>query len=75
MTPKYIVVKLPQAVDISQMSVDPSNTCGDPGSSSTRGYRIQTSTDGTTFAPVNQGVFYPGNRNKPTTSTLGGPAR
>ena len=46
------------------MFVDPSNTCGDPGSSSTRGYRIQTSTDGTTFTTVNQGVFYSGNRNR-----------
>ncbi len=64
MTPKYIVVKLPQAVNITQVFVDPSNTCGDPGSSSTRGYRIQTSTDGTTFTTVNQGVFYAGNRNK-----------
>jgi hypothetical protein len=62
--PKFIVVKLPQAVNISQISVDPSNTCGDPGSSATRGYRIQTSTDGTTFTTVNQGVFYSGNRNK-----------
>jgi hypothetical protein len=62
--PKYIVVKLPQAVNITNMLVDPSNTCGDPGSSSTRGYRIQTSTDGTTFTTVNQGVFYSGNRNR-----------
>ena len=63
-TPKFIVVRLPQAVNISQLFVDPSNTCGDPGSSATRGYRIQTSTDGTTFATVNQGVFYSGNRNR-----------
>jgi hypothetical protein len=63
-TPKYIIVKLPQAVNITQMFVDPSNTCGDPGSSSTRGYRIQTSTDGVTFTTVNQGVFYSGNRNR-----------
>ena len=63
-SPKYIVVKLPQAVNITQVFVDPSNTCGDPGSSSTRGYRIQTSTDGTTFTTVNEGVFYAGNRNR-----------
>ena len=29
-TPKFIVVKLPQAVNISQLFVDPSNACGDP---------------------------------------------
>src|SRR5262249_17504977 len=34
---KFIIVKLPVKVDVSQISVNPSNTCGDPGSSSTRG--------------------------------------
>jgi extracellular elastinolytic metalloproteinase len=72
-TDKFIVVKLPAAVDISEIRVNPSNTCGDPGSSSTRGFRIETSTDGTTFQQVSEGVFYRANRNTMNTVTLGGP--
>ena len=67
-TPKFVVVKLPQAITITQIGVNPSNTCGDPGSSSTRGYRIQVSSDGATFTNLTQGVFYAGNRN--TTNTV-----
>ena len=72
-TDKFIVVKLPVPVDVSEIRVNPSNTCGDPGSSSTRGFRIETSTDGTTFGQVSAGVFYLANRNKANTVTLGGP--
>ena len=63
-TPKFVVVKLPVAVDVSEIAVNPANTCGDPGSSSTRGYRVETSTDGSTFTPLTEGVFYLGNRNQ-----------
>ena len=72
-TDKFIVVKLPVPVDVSEIRVNPSNTCGDPGSSSTRGFRIEMSTDGTTFGQVSEGVFYLANRNKANTVTLGGP--
>ena len=72
-TDKFIVVKLPVKVDVSEIRVNPSNTCGDPGSSSTRGFRIETSADGTTFQQVSEGVFYLANRNKMNTVTLGGP--
>ena len=60
--PEFIVVKLPVAVDISDIQVNPSNTCGDPGSSSVRGFTVETSADGTTFSQVATGVFYRGNR-------------
>src|SRR5262249_50056717 len=63
-TSKFIVVKLPVPIDITSLAVNPSNTCGDPGSSSTRGYSIETSTDGTTFTPLTTGVFYRGNRGQ-----------
>ena len=66
-TPKFIVVKLPAAVNVSQIAVDPSNTCGDPGSSSTRGYRIETSADGTNFTELTAGVFYLANRGQMNT--------
>jgi hypothetical protein len=55
--PKYVVVDLHQTVNISQLAVDPSATCGDGGSASTGKYRIDVSTDGTTFTTVAQGEF------------------
>ena len=61
-SPEHIVVKLPVAVDISELDVNPSNTCGDPGSSSVRGFVIETSTDGVTFTQAATGVFYAANR-------------
>jgi hypothetical protein len=66
-TDKFIVVKLPRSVDVSEIKVNPSNTCGDPGSSSTRGWRIQVSPDGTSFTTVGAGVFYAGNRGQMNT--------
>jgi extracellular elastinolytic metalloproteinase len=63
-TPKFVTVKLPTAINVSGISVDPSNTCGDPGSSATHDYTIETSADGSTFTLVNQGTFYAANRGK-----------
>jgi extracellular elastinolytic metalloproteinase len=59
---KFIVVKLPVKVDVSQIKVNPANTCGDPGSSSTRGWRIDVSSDGGSFSTLVDGVFYSANR-------------
>jgi hypothetical protein len=56
-TPKSVTVALPRAIDISELSVDPGNTCGDAGSASTKGYRVETSTDGTSFAVAAEGEF------------------
>jgi len=64
MIPKFIVVKLPRAVDITTFEVNPSNTCGDPGSSSTGQFRIETSPDGTTYTTAAEGTFTPANRGK-----------
>jgi extracellular elastinolytic metalloproteinase len=72
-SPEFIVVKLPAAVDISDIQINPSNTCGDPGSSSVRGFTVETSTDGATFTQVSTGVFYSGNRNKLNSIPLSGP--
>ena len=72
-TPKFVTIKLPVAVDIGEIQVDPSNTCGDPGSSSTRGFRIETSTDGTTFTQVSTGVFYAANRGHLNAVAISGP--
>ncbi|HET7128993.1 MAG TPA: M36 family metallopeptidase [Gaiellaceae bacterium] len=72
-SPEHIVVKLPVAVDISEIQINPSNTCGDPGSSSVRGFTVETSTNGTDFTQVSTGVFYSGNRAKLNTISLSGP--
>jgi extracellular elastinolytic metalloproteinase len=76
MIPKFIVVKLPQAVDITSFEVDPSNTCGDRGSASTGQFRIETSPDGTTYTTAAEGTFTPTNRARfnvvtPTAGTIG----
>ncbi|NUR75987.1 MAG: hypothetical protein HOQ28_06865, partial [Thermoleophilia bacterium] len=63
-TPKFVVVQLPQAVTVSEITVNPSSTCGDGGSASTRGFKVEVSSDGTTFTQVATGVFYAGNRAK-----------
>jgi extracellular elastinolytic metalloproteinase len=70
-TDKFIVVKLPVKVDVSELGVNPSNTCGDPGSSSTRGWRIDVSPDGTSFATLVDGVFYLANRGRMNTVFTG----
>ncbi|MBP2353512.1 hypothetical protein JOF29_004622 [Kribbella aluminosa] len=64
MIAKHVDVKLPAKVNISNFNVDPSNTCGDPGSSSTGQYKIETSVDGTTWATAAQGTFDATNRGK-----------
>ncbi|GAA3559869.1 M36 family metallopeptidase [Kribbella ginsengisoli] len=74
--PKFIVVALPATVNITTFSVDPSQTCGDPGSAATGGYRIETSADGTTWATAAEGTFGAANRLRynevtPTGNTTG----
>ncbi len=64
--PKHVDVELPQAVTVTAFSIDPSNTCGDPGSSSTGDYRIETSADGKTWATAAQGTFTKADRGKYT---------
>jgi extracellular elastinolytic metalloproteinase len=68
---KFIIVKLPVKVDVSQIKVNPSNTCGDPGSSSTRGWRIDVSSNGTSFSTLVDGVFYRANRGQMNTVFTG----
>ena len=76
MVPKHIDIALPAAVTVTKFSVDPSNVCGDPASSATGKYRIETSVDGTTWAPAQEGEFTAANRGKyneltPTGNTTG----
>ena len=58
--PKSITIKLSEPVDIAQgkaaFAVEPTATCGDPGSSSTGEYRIELSTDGDTWQTAADGT-------------------
>jgi extracellular elastinolytic metalloproteinase len=69
--PKEIVIELSQAVDVAEVVINPSATCGDSGSASTGDYKLETSTNGTTWVLANQGHFTPADR-KPTTVPLAG---
>jgi extracellular elastinolytic metalloproteinase len=63
-TPKFVTVKLPHPVNITEVGVDPGNTCGDGGSASTGGYRVETSVDGTTFTLASSGTFGVADRHR-----------
>lgn len=68
--PKHVTVQLPKAVDITSFGVDPTATCGDGGSASTGDYKIETSTDGTTYATAATGTFTPADRGQLNDVTL-----
>ncbi|WP_188113425.1 M36 family metallopeptidase [Nocardioides humilatus] len=57
--PKEIVIELPETITLTSLAVDPSNTCGDPGSSSTAGYEIYAAATpaGPWGSPVAEGEF------------------
>jgi hypothetical protein len=44
-------------VNLTEVAVNPSNTCGDSGSASTGDYKVETSVNGTTWLVANQGHF------------------
>ena len=51
------LVRLPAAIDVSGFGLDPTNTCGDPAGASTRDFRIETSSDGSSFTTAVAGRF------------------
>jgi hypothetical protein len=54
---KFVVVKLPQPVDITEFRIDPSATCGDGLSASTGNVTVAVSTTGVTFNNVATASF------------------
>jgi hypothetical protein len=54
---KFIVVKLPQPVDIASFQIDPSATCGDGLSASTGHVTISVSTNGSSYTQVADHTF------------------
>jgi extracellular elastinolytic metalloproteinase len=67
---KFATIKLPQAVNITQLQVDPSGTCGDDIVASAGQYKIETSTNGTAFTTAAQGTFTPSDIGHLTTVPL-----
>ena len=68
--PKFVTIQLPQSVNIVEIAVDPSNTCGDAGSASTGAFSIETSVDGVTFVEAAAGTFGVANRARFNTVPL-----
>ena len=56
-TPKQVTIQLPEPVDVSSITVDPTANCGDGPSASTGAFRVEVSTDGTAFTEVSDGEF------------------
>jgi len=63
MIPKFVEIKLPSTTEVTSFAVNPANTCGDPGSSSTGKYKIQTSADGSTWQLAVKGEFTSADRH------------
>jgi extracellular elastinolytic metalloproteinase len=55
--PKFIVVDMKQAIDLTEFDVDPTATCGDGGSASTGAFRVETSPDNSTWTIAAEGTF------------------
>jgi hypothetical protein len=50
--PKYVVVRLPEPVNVATFGVDPGATCGDGPTAGTKDFRVETSTATTLPAPA-----------------------
>ena len=51
------LVRLPAAIDVTGIGLDPTNTCGNDDLASTREFRVETSADGSSFTTVLTGTF------------------
>ncbi len=66
--PRCIVVKLPAAVNVAQVTINPASGWGPDASASTGDFKVETFSDGTTWRPGAQGHFLPSQR---TVQTMG----
>ncbi|MCU7723563.1 M36 family metallopeptidase [Actinoplanes sp. KI2] len=71
-TGQTVVLKLSGRVNISQLVINPSATCGDPATVSTGGYRVETSPDGTTWTQAAAGTFPSGTVTATTVALAAG---
>jgi extracellular elastinolytic metalloproteinase len=51
------LVRLPVAIDVTGLGLDPTNTCGNGEGASTRGFKVETSSDGVVFTTALTGSF------------------
>ncbi|MEU1270922.1 M36 family metallopeptidase [Streptomyces sp. NPDC005799] len=68
--PVHNTVKLPKAVDIGELLVDPTAGCGDDTTASLGDYRIETSPDGATWTIAAEGHFKPADSGRQNAVTL-----
>ena len=71
-TAKFIVIKMPNSVNIAQFAIDPSNTCGDDPTAATADFKVETSADGVTYQTAATGTFTPADLGKLVTITPAG---
>ena len=55
--PESVTVRLPQAVDLRAVGIDPTSGCGEGWTAGLGGWKLETSTDGTTFTQTAAGTF------------------
>ena len=77
---KFLVLRLPEPIDVTQFALDPAEGCGDTAASATGAYLIETSPDGTAWSTAHQGVFTSAARHQlnfvtPTAGRGGRPLR
>jgi hypothetical protein len=60
--PKSITIKLPQAIQLTDLAVDPTTQCGLGGSASAGDITVETSPDGSTFTEAATATFDATNR-------------
>ncbi|QNP75141.1 M36 family metallopeptidase [Streptomyces roseirectus] len=68
--PVHTTVRLPQGVDVSEVRLNPTAGCGDDLTASLGDYRVETSTDGTTWATAATGHFTPADNGRENTVAL-----
>ena len=69
---KFLVVRLPSAIDITQFGLDPAEGCGDTAASATAAYMVETSVDGTEWTTAVNSVFTAAQRHRSSTSSRPG---
>lgn len=69
---QQIVLKLSGTVDIGQLVINPSATCGDDKTASTGGYRVETSPDGRAWTLAASGTFPAGTVTATPVALTGG---
>ncbi|GIG61432.1 hypothetical protein Lfu02_58040 [Longispora fulva] len=68
--PRAMTFRLPETVDVTEVTVDPAAACGVGPSGSVGDYRLETSADGVTWRAAAAGHFGVADRNRPNAVPL-----